>query len=365
MACEYQIRVEAENQEREIQVQPEAYNQASGGTIEITENGQYDVTKYQTADVAVPLPQGQIEIKQNGVVNVYDYAEANVAVPADTSDVFNTNLVSNDTTGVSVLKESFINYNSPSFPDTFDFNISVYSASSLFAGAGFKNLKISGEITGASSLASMTGMFDECSNLLTVDLTGLNTSKVTNMSTMFRFCESLTSVNLRGIDTSLVTSMSSMFYRCNIASVDLTGLNTSKVTNMSSMFQVCDSLEYVNMGGLDTSKVTNMSYTFGTCSNLKYVNISGWTTESITNNGYMFSSCPKLEAVVIDSPTVFRLTASTAFNNSGISKGAGFVYVPDDLVDEYKTATNWTTVADQIKPLSELPQEVKDVFNIQ
>ena len=30
-----------------------------------------------------------------------------------------------------------------------------------------------------------------------------------------------------------------------------------------------------------------------------------------------------------------------------------YIYVPDDLVENYKTATNWSVYASQIKPLSE------------
>ena len=30
-----------------------------------------------------------------------------------------------------------------------------------------------------------------------------------------------------------------------------------------------------------------------------------------------------------------------------------YFYVPDDLVDDYKAATNWNAYANQIKPLSE------------
>ena len=78
----------------------------------------------------------------------------------------------------------------------------------------------------------------------------------------------------------------------------------------------------------------------------------------------MFYNCVAIEAIVIDSPSVFRLTDSGTFQDSGVENGTGFVYVPDVLVDEYKTATNWVLVADQIKPLSELPQEVKDVFHM-
>ena len=37
-----------------------------------------------------------------------------------------------------------------------------------------------------------------------------------------------------------------------------------------------------------------------------------------------------------------------------IANGTGYVYVPDDMVDTYKSATNWSTYASQIKGMSEL-----------
>lgn len=364
MTCEYQIRVEVEDQEREIQVQPEAYNQASGGTITITENGTYDVTKYQTADVAVPLPQGQIEIKQNGIVNVYDYAEANVVVPADTSDIFNTTIVSDETNGSNTLKEQFINYDSISLPDAFDFNISVRSAINLFSYWGFKNLKVSGEITGPNG--NMNNMFSNCSNLTSVDLSGLNTSLVNSMENLFRYCTNLNSLNLNGFDTSLVVSMSGAFEGCkSVTSLDLSSWDTSSLTNLYFTFRSDAAVTTLNLSGWDTSLVKRMASTFYGCDNIKYLNLSGWTTESVTETDRIFGYLLRLEALVIDSPSVFRLTNSNAFFASSIKNGGtGFVYVPDNLVDEYKSATNWTTVADQIKPLSELPQEVKDVFGM-
>ena len=52
------------------------------------------------------------------------------------------------------------------------------------------------------------------------------------------------------------------------------------------------------------------------------------------------------------------------FYNTAIENGTGYIYVPDSLVDSYKTATNWSTYASQIKPISELPQEYKTLYNI-
>ena len=50
------------------------------GTVTITENGEHDVTDYVTADVQVPQPSGSIEISENGTFDVTDYEVANVNV---------------------------------------------------------------------------------------------------------------------------------------------------------------------------------------------------------------------------------------------------------------------------------------------
>lgn len=42
------------------------------------------------------------------------------------------------------------------------------------------------------------------------------------------------------------------------------------------------------------------------------------------------------------------------FNNTAIADGTGYIYVPDESIEAYQTATNWSTWASQIKGLSEL-----------
>ena len=57
---------------------------------------------------------------------------------------------------------------------------------------------------------------------------------------MFKDCLSLVSVDLSGLDTSQATSMAMMFDNCyKLASVDLSCLDTSSVTNMAFMFENC------------------------------------------------------------------------------------------------------------------------------
>lgn len=54
----------------------------------------------------------------------------------------------------------------------------------------------------------------------------------------------------------------------NLVTVDLSGLDTSNVVSINSMFYLCSSLEEVDLSGLDLSKVTEASLVFESCDNL-------------------------------------------------------------------------------------------------
>ena len=51
---------------------------------------------------------------------------------------------------------------------------------------------------------------------------------------------------------------------------------------------------------------------------------------------------------------IVATTAADTFFNTPIANGTGYVYVPADLLNSYKSATNWSIIADQIRPISEM-----------
>ena len=70
--------------------------------------------------------------------------------------------------------------------------------------------------------------------------------------------------------------------------------------------------------------------------------------------GVSFNGCTALEKLILRSSTMCSLANASALARTKIESGTGYIYVPDNLVDSYKGATNWSTYANQIKGLSEL-----------
>ena len=77
---------------------------------------------------------------------------------------------------------------------------------------------------------------------------------------------------------------------------------------------------------------------------------------AVTNiNRTAFTDCTSLETLIIRTPSVCVISdISVALRGSKIAAGTGYIYVPDNLVDSYKAATNWVALSNQIKPISAL-----------
>lgn len=71
-------------------------------------------------------------------------------------------------------------------------------------------------------------------------------------------------------------------------------------------------------------------------------------------NAYGFEYTDNLHTLILRNSNICVLENTNAFVGTKIADGTGYIYVPDNLVDSYKTATNWVTFANQIKPISEL-----------
>lgn len=104
--------------------------------------------------------------------------------------------------------------------------------------------------------------FYGCKNLEIVEgIENLNTSEMTSMISMFQYCSKLESLNLSGFNTEKVTSMSFMFAACGkLASLDLSSFNTQNVTSMFRMFEGMDAAKYIRISDkfVKTSSASNV-----------------------------------------------------------------------------------------------------------
>lgn len=136
-----------------------------------------------------------------------------------------------------------------------------------------------------------------------------------------------------------------VFYRCT----SLVELDLPYVPSIpASSFADCSKLERITF-----PKATSIGqYAFQNCSNLLGADlVSVNTTLAVA----CFYNCPKFATLIIrNQDAVVAMNNVNCIGRTAIANGTGFVYVPDHLVDNYKSATNWSTYANQIKPLSEL-----------
>lgn len=179
--------------------------------------------------------------------------------------------------------------------------------------------------------------FQSCASLGSIVIP----NSVTSMGdTMFNACGSLREVILPDSITSNLGS--SFFYGCYLESV-VVGSGITAINN-STVFAYCSSLKSVVFRGPITSIG---KYAFRECYSLNSIELPSSLTSIAAN---AFYGCYGMKFYIINATSVPTLAATSAF--TGINSTCK-IYVPDASVDAYKAASNWSTYANYIYPLSE------------
>ena len=258
-----------------------------------------------------------------------------------------------NTSEVKYMTSMFFNSSSLETLDLSSFNTKkVTNMYDMFNGStNLRSIKLPKGFIG-SSVTYLKAMFNNCTSLTELDLSGSNSENVKDMSEMFNGCRALSKLVLTDFKTGQVTTMESMFCNCStletldvssfntenvttmcgmfshcssLRSLDLTGFNTANVTDMSSMFKNCSSLRSLDLSSFNTRKVSDMQSMFEGCTNLESIDFSSFDTENMTSMIAMFNSCTKLETLDLSSfATPKMVTMSTAF---GKCKNLKTIYV--------------------------------------
>ena len=119
----------------------------------------------------------------------------------------------------------------------------------------------------------------------------------TSTAYWFCGCRNITSISgIENINTENVTSMLGMFQGCShLTEINVSGFNTSSVGEMGSMFEACSDLTTLDLSSFNTANVTGMSYMFANSMSLRTIYVSSsWSITSVTNSAGMFSECYSL-----------------------------------------------------------------------
>lgn len=127
----------------------------------------------------------------------------------------------------------------------------------------------------------------------------------------------------------------------------LTSISLPNVTTLNAYaLDGCSGLTSANL-----PKVTSLqNYAMQGCSSLTRLEFE----QKISTQGAVWNNCSKLETLILRGTAMSGLGNKNCFNNTPIASGTGYIYVPDNLIDTYKSNTNWSNFASQIKGISEL-----------
>jgi len=167
----------------------------------------------------------------------------------------------------------------------------------------------------------------------------------------YAFMNNKTLVNVELPAVTYISSRNSHMF------TDCTALKNVKLKGMTRtpeyVFSGCTALESVemsdNLNQIDRFFLQNCPVTIFDTKNTSN------DTFTISNNAF---SSSKIVHFILRSNKVATLSNINAFTGTPIYMGEGAVYVPASLLDSYKSATNWSQIANNIYPIEEINGEI-------
>lgn len=156
---------------------------------------------------------------------------------------------------------------------------------------------------------------------------------------------------LKFLDTALITKLNAApFSNC----YSFNDIDFSNLTTTSSY-----ALQNAYFGQFLAPKITNINSYLGSGNGrLSVVDLGSTYKQTINTNA--LKSNYSLCHLIIRSPSLVALNTTNSLDNTPIRNGIGWIYVPSDLVDTYKSAINWSTLSNQIVSINEYPKVLQN-----
>lgn len=171
--------------------------------------------------------------------------------------------------------------------------------------------------------------------LLSGEITALDSTVTTITSYACRGRKKLKTVNLPNVTYIQPYG----FTECTV----LESVNAPKLSTLRGYtFNKCSALEKIVF-----PKLTSLSeHAFNSCTALTFADFAIATsigTSAFANSG--------ITALVLRKNSVVSLGNVNALNGTPIKSGTGYIYVPSALLDDYKSATNWSSFSAQFRAI--------------